>query len=122
MRNLKVFFVSLLAMLFFLGGQPPSAVRSQEKDHVQTITVTGKLQRVAAMGGETTGWAVALDKPLQLEGKALTRLEIDPAGKKVAGWENRHLETRGTLEKRRGVERVYWVLVVQEIRLLANKK
>ncbi len=51
--------------------------------------VTGKLARQMAIGGETTGWAVYLDGPLEIEGKTLTRIEIDPAGNKVDDFENR---------------------------------
>ena len=39
------------------------------------ITVTGKLIRVMAIGGETTGWAVDLDEPRQIGGARLTRID-----------------------------------------------
>ena len=80
--------------------------------------VTGKLARQMAIGGETTGWAVYLDGPLQIEGKTLTRIEIDPAGNKVDDFEDRRVEISGILEKRSGIERgEYWVIVVDKIRL-----
>ena len=84
-------------------------------------TVTGKLIRTVAIGGETTGWAVDLDEPRQIGGKRLTRIEIDPAGEKVGDFENRRVVIAGTLEKRSGVERgEYWVIVVKEIRGYSN--
>ncbi len=46
-------------------------------------TVTGKLVRQMAVGGETTGWAVYLDGPREIAGRTLSRIEIDPAGNKV---------------------------------------
>ena len=81
-------------------------------------TVTGKLARQMAIGGETTGWAVYLDGPREIGGKTLTRVEIDPAGNKVDDFENRTVEVSGILEKRSGIERgEYWVIVVDTIRL-----
>ena len=85
------------------------------------ITVTGKLIRVMAIGSETTGWAVDLDEPRQIGGRNITRIEIDPAGTKVGDFENRRIEVAGILEKRSGIERrEYWVMVVKKIRGLAN--
>jgi hypothetical protein len=85
------------------------------------ITVTGKLIRVMAIGAETTGWALDLDEPRQIGGKKVTRLEIDPAGTKVGDFENRRIEVAGILEKRSGIERRdYWVIMVKKIRGFAN--
>lgn len=85
------------------------------------LTVTGKLTRVAAIGGETTGWAVVLDKPRQIGGKVLKRLEIDPAGRKLGNFENKHLEISGTWQSRTGIERgKYRVLVIKNILILSN--
>ncbi len=80
--------------------------------------VAGKLARQMAIGGETTGWAVYLDGPREIGGKTLTRIDIDPAGNKVDDFENRTVEVSGILEKRSGIERgEYWVIVVDTIRL-----
>jgi len=88
---------------------------------VAQLTVTGKLTRVAAIGGETTGWAVTLDKPREIDGKELKRLEIDPAGRKLGELEDKHLQISGTWQRRRGIERgEYWVLVVKDILVLAD--
>jgi hypothetical protein len=71
-----------------------------------------------AIGGETTGWAVYLDGPREIGGKTLTRVEIDPAGNKVDDFENRSVEISGIWEKRSGIERgEYWVIVVDKISL-----
>ena len=89
------------------------------------ITVTGKLITVAAIGGETTGWAVELDSPLQVEGKKLNRIEIDPNDndKKMGELENKRVKVVGVLEKRQGIERKeYWVIVVNEINELNKEK
>ncbi len=118
----------LLVGLWLLGGlvanagaEPISGAIKAAKAPEQEITVTGKLIRVMAIGAETTGWAVDLDEPRQIEGQKATRLEIDPAGFKVGDFENRRVEVVGLLEKRAGVERGdYWVMVVKKIRALGK--
>ncbi len=109
----------LLVGLWLLGGLAADAGAEPIKP-VKTpgaeITVTGKLIRIMAIGAETTGWAIDLDEPRQIEGQKATRLEIDPAGFKVADFENRRVEVVGLLERRAGVERKeYLVLVVRKI-------
>ena len=98
----------------------PGTIKAVKAPEVE-ITVTGKLIRVMAIGSETTGWAVDLDEPRQIGGKKVTRIEIDPAGAKVGDFETRRIEVAGILEKRSGIERRdYWVIVVKKIRGLAN--
>jgi hypothetical protein len=76
---------SLLMGLLLLIGLVANAGAEPKTE----ITVTGKLIRVMAIGSETTGWAVDLDKPRQLGDKTWKRLEVDPAGQKFrANFEN----------------------------------
>jgi hypothetical protein len=91
---------------------------SQEKGGQPLITVSGKLVKIVAIGGETTGWAVHLDSPMQVEGKRLNRIEIDPGddNKKIGGLEDQRVKIVGTLEKRHGIERKeYWVIMIDQI-------
>ena len=91
---------------------------SQKEGEQETITVTGKLARVVAIGGETTGWAVKLDSPLEVEGKKLGRIEVDAGsnGENISALEDKHVQVTGTLEKRHGVERgEYWVITAKKI-------
>jgi hypothetical protein len=95
-----------------------SCTYAQKEGEQGTITVTGKLARVVAIGGETTGWAVKLDSPLEVEGKKLGQIEVDAGGgsKKMSELENKQVQITGTLEKRQGVERgEYWVIAAKEI-------
>jgi len=117
----------LMGLFLFIGlvshawAEPRTGTIKAVKAPEVEITVTGKLLRVMAIGAETTGWAVDLDEPRQIEGKKVTRIEIDPAGQPVGDFENRRGEIAGILEKRSGVERGdYWVIVVKKIRGLAN--
>jgi hypothetical protein len=91
---------------------------SQKEDEQETVTVTGKLARVVAIGGETTGWAVKLDSPLEVEGKKLNSIEVDAGDKseKISELENKHVQVTGTLEKRHGIERgEHWVIAAKKI-------
>ena len=125
MNFFKLGLILLLVLVSEAMAQPPSSPQGPNLTETKpnanlskvNITVTGKLIRVAAIGGETTGWAVDLDEPRQIGGKKITRIEIDPAGSKVGNFENRRIEVAGILEQRSGIERrEYWVIVVQEIR------
>jgi hypothetical protein len=40
-------------------------------------TVRGKLSPVMAIGAESTGWSIHLDRPTTIEGKEIDSLEID---------------------------------------------
>ncbi len=104
-----------IGVIFFLTV---SSGYGQEKGGQGMITVTGVLVTIAAIGGETTGWAVDLDSPLLVEGKKLNRVEIDPgeAGEKTDGLKGRRVEVVGSLGKRFGIERKeYWVLTISAI-------
>jgi predicted metalloprotease len=95
-----------------------SCAYAQKEGEQETITVTGTLARVFAIGGETTGWAVKLDSPLEVEGKKLGRIEVDAGSnsEKISELEDKHVRVTGTLEKRHGVERgEYWVIAAKEI-------
>jgi len=75
------------------------------------ITVRGVLTRVAAIGGETTGWAIRLDKPLELEGKTYEMLEVSADANKLTPHEEKRVEATGRVVWRQGVERGRWPLL-----------
>ncbi len=107
---MKLWIIGMIYLLMVSHGY------SQEKDGQGLVTVTGKLVKIVAIGGETTGWAVDLDSPLEVDGKKLNRIEIDPNRKKIGGFNNKRVEVLGTLLKRSGIERKeYWVLMVNKI-------
>ena len=127
MRRLIGINSLLMGVLFLIGltsyalAEPKTALTQTAKTPAVEITVTGKLIRVMAIGGETTGWAVDLDKPRQLGGANLPRLTIDPAGHPLAAYNHRRVEIAGVLEKRTGIERQdYWVIVLKKIRAYTN--
>ena len=70
-----------------------------------TMTVTGTLTRVMAIGGESTGWAIQLDSAAAIDGKQIHSIEVDsPKTKKLQKLDNMHVEAAGLLSHRQGVE------------------
>jgi len=59
---------------------------------------------MTAIGGETSGWAVVLDNPLRLGGKMLKRLELDPAGRKLDKFKDKHLDYRNPCKHAPGMK------------------
>ena len=71
----------------------------------QKMTVTGKLTRMMAIGGESTGWAIQLDSQLDVDGKQVDTLEVASKGiGKFETLQNKHVRATGKLSYRNGVE------------------
>jgi heat shock protein HslJ len=72
----------------------------------QEITVTGKLARAMAIGGESTGWAIELDTPLDIEGKQLHSIEVASKNlDELQQLNNEHVQASGKISHVQGVER-----------------
>jgi heat shock protein HslJ len=68
-------------------------------------TVTGKLGRVMAIGGESTGWAIQLDSETTIGGKRVDSIEVDYANtERLQKLADKHVKATGTLSHRHGVE------------------
>ncbi len=81
-----------------------------------TVTVTGVLQRVVAIGGETPGWTLRLDRAVRIGARTYRTVDIDPAGRDLAPYVGRRVQITGRLEMRTGVERGnYPVIVVHQV-------
>lgn len=71
----------------------------------QKLTVTGKLIRAVAIGGESTGWAIQLESEISIQGKQVDSIEVDSyEGKKLENLENKRVRATGKLSYRHGVE------------------
>jgi heat shock protein HslJ len=69
------------------------------------ITVTGKLVRVMAIGGESTGWTIQLDSEITVDGKQASSIEVDyHKTAKLEKLENHRVRASGKLGHRHGVE------------------
>jgi hypothetical protein len=87
--------VILALACVYLSAQP----REQE------ITVTGKLVRVMAIGGESTGWAIDFESPTDIGGKRVNSIQVSyrKTGK-LEKLENKSVKASGKLTYRQGVE------------------
>jgi heat shock protein HslJ len=75
------------------------------KTPAQEMTVTGKLTRAMAIGGESTGWTIQLDSEAAIDGKQVNSIEVDSRKtKRLEKLENKHVEATGLLSHRQGVE------------------
>lgn len=71
----------------------------------QKVTVTGKLIRAMAIGGESTGWAIQLESKIDIDGKQIDSIEVDyHEGKKLEELKDKRVRASGTLLQRHGVE------------------
>lgn len=108
----------LVALSFTL---PRPLLNAQEQKAQEEITVTGKLSRVMAIGGESTGWSIHLDHPMTVKEKEVDSLEIDYAKtRKLEKLENKEVKASGKLTHRHGVETgerlVFEVSTIQEVK------
>ena|SRR5258708_4383267 len=94
-------------------------VKPQEQ---KMITVTGKLERVAAIGGETTGWAIRLDSELKIKDEVLKSINVNYDNEKLEKLENKRVEAKGKITFRNTIERGEWpVLEVSTIKEIKSK-
>jgi heat shock protein HslJ len=71
----------------------------------QKLTVTGKLGRAVAIGGETTGWVIQLESEITVDGKQVNSIELDyHKTSKLEKLDNQRVQVVGTLSRRQGVE------------------
>jgi heat shock protein HslJ len=71
----------------------------------QKLTVTGKLSRAMAIGGETTGWVIQLESEITINGKQVDSIELDyHKTSKLEKLQNQRVQVVGTLSHRQGVE------------------
>ncbi|MBI3894807.1 MAG: hypothetical protein HY313_02635 [Acidobacteria bacterium] len=111
-------FSGMLGFLLMGGFVLESS--SQERDTTGE-QFAGKLVRVVAIGGETTGWAVRLDSERQIGDTTIRQVEVDsgPSQISLESFQDKRVEITGTLTWRRGVERKkYPVVILETIREL----
>jgi heat shock protein HslJ len=78
---------------------------SQAQQPEQQITLTGKLVRVMAIGGESTGWALELDSPTTIDKKEVKSIQVSyRKTSKLEELANKHVKASGKLAHQNGVE------------------
>lgn len=81
------------------------SIYAQAQTPEQKISVTGKLVRLMAIGGESTGWSIELDSPTTLDGKQVNSIQVRYAKTaKLERLANKHVRANGNLAHRHGVE------------------
>src|SRR5262249_29861949 len=81
------------------------SVYLQAQQAEQKITVTGKLVRAMAIGGESTGWALELESTTTIDGKQVNSMQVSyPKTGKLEKLENKRVRAIGKLAHRQGVE------------------
>jgi hypothetical protein len=85
----------LVVACVYLSAQP----REQE------ITVTGKLVRAMAIGGESTGWVIEFESATDIGGKTANWIQVSyRKTAKLEKLENKRVKASGKLAYRQGVE------------------
>jgi heat shock protein HslJ len=80
-------------------------VCSQGQERAQKITVTGKLSRTMAIGGESTGWAIQLESEATIDGQQVSSIEVDyPKTGKLEKLDSKRVTATGSISHRPGVE------------------
>jgi hypothetical protein len=114
--------VAILALAAGAVAQNPAG-QGQSPKMQDKLTMTGKLTRAMAAGGETTGWMLELDTEATIEGKTFHSIEIDyPKVKKLEKLVDQQVAAEGKLAHRQGVESEdRWVLEVTSIKSASGK-
>ncbi|HET6931875.1 MAG TPA: hypothetical protein VFI45_16235 [Candidatus Acidoferrum sp.] len=82
-----------------------------------TVEATGKLVKVVAVGGETTGWAIEFEQEVSFGGNGVHSIEVEGDAKKFGKLENKKVTAKGMIVHRPGTERKdRMVFVVQKIK------
>lgn len=82
-----------------------------------TVEATGKLVKVMAVGGETSGWAIEFEQEVSFGGNGVHTIEVEGDAKKFAKLENKKVTAKGNIVHRSGTERKdRMVFVVQKIK------
>jgi len=111
MRTVRFLFCVL--SLAFVSAQ----ARPQEAPPPKKITITGKLTRVMAIGGETSGWSLELKHRITLEGRKMRSVEVTGPAEELEKLKDQRVAVEGTLVHHTGMERgEYTVLEISSIR------
>ena len=69
------------------------------------LRVHGVLKNIFQRNGETTGWALEVAGPLQVEKQAVAFLEVDYDAARCVEFRGKHVEVTGYLKSEWGPER-----------------
>jgi hypothetical protein len=98
-KSLLLLFLLLFAVT---SARPQSTTDTQP---AKSITVTGKLTRAMAIGGESTGWSIELDTELTVDSHPVKSIEVDAPAAKLEPLADKHVSARGRLTTLESPER-----------------
>jgi hypothetical protein len=113
MNRLRTIRILVMALLLCVGTR----IAAQGTPVEGSVEATGKLVKVMAVGAETTGWAIELEKEVSFGGNAVHSIEVEGDVKKFGKLENKNVTVKGSIMHRSGTERKdRMVFVVQKIK------
>jgi hypothetical protein len=111
MRTLRLLFC-VLAFAFGSTQALPQGASPAKK-----IAIIGKLTRVMAIGGETSGWSVEFKHRITLEGKKMRSVEVSGPLEELEKLKDQRVRAEGALAHHTGMERgEYTVFEISSIR------
>ena len=111
MRAIRLLFCLLVLAVVAAQARP------QQSSVPGKITITGRLTRVMAIGGETSGWSLEFKHQKTLNGKKTRSVEVTGPAEELEKLKNQHVRVEGTLAHHTGMERgEYMVLEISSIR------
>jgi hypothetical protein len=111
MRSVRLLFC-VLALVFVSKPALP-----QEAPAAKKITIIGKLTRVMAIGGETSGWSVEFRRRITLQGKKMRSVEVTGPLEELEKLKDQRVRAEGALAHHTGMERgEYMVFEISSIR------
>ena len=113
----SVLWILLLLAAFAL----PTQTVAQQSTAGKKTAIVGKLTRVMAIGGETTGWSLELRREITLEGKKMRSVEVSGPAEALEKLKDQRVRARGVLVHHTGMERGdYLVLEISAIKAVEN--
>jgi hypothetical protein len=111
MRTVRFLFCILVLAFVSTQTLPQEALAPKK------ITITGKLTRVMAIGGEISGWSLEFKHRKTLDGKKMRSLEVTGPAEELEKLKDQRVTVEGTLAHHTGMERgEYTLLEVSSIR------
>ncbi len=106
------------AMLLALAGFAlPLMAQGPSQGDYPYLDQEGRVIRVSAIGGESTGYALKIRGGVSISGTVYKQIELDPNGVDLRPYLFTKVLVSGPVEARTGLERgTYLVLVVESIR------
>ena len=109
-----------IAVMLALSGMnvESPAQPNQAAEPEPSLTVTGKLVRVMAIGAESTGWSVELVSPIKVENKEFNSIQVRyRGGSKLEKLADKRVKASGKIAVQHGRETgAYPVLEISSIK------